>query len=233
MKPTISIVMPSYNNEAYLAETIDSILRQDYKKWELIIIDDGSTDGSKYLYRYFENKDDRIKVVYNEHQGISHARNTGIELAQGEFIAVMDSDDLMNPKRLRMSLNAIKDVDFVYGPYGLANEKGEVQQWVNPGKRMTVDNFKQNNAWPHVTIMARKDCFFSHPYRDEFTANDDAWLVWKWFRTGYKAKRINEPLVIVRVHEASTSRTKLKEIARVNEIVQEEIKQYENLYKGL
>jgi glycosyltransferase involved in cell wall biosynthesis len=212
--------MPSYNREAYLADTIDSIIAQSYKDWELIIVDDGSTDDSKILYDYYKDLDDRIKVIYNKHKGISVARNTAIDAARGDFICVMDSDDLMVKDRLKESLKAIKDVDFVYSPYAI--EQGGQIQVINCPKKVTFEDVKRNASWPHVTIMARKKCFDENPYRDDFTANDDAWLVWKWFEAGYTNKKIKHPMVLVKLHEGNTSKTRQKEIDRTQLIMNRE-----------
>lgn len=222
----ISIVMPSYNREAYLAETVESIIGQTYKDWELIIVDDGSTDDSKFLYDYYTKLDKRIKVVYMEHGGISKARNEGMRNSKGEYICVMDSDDLMVSGRLKESLKAIKKVDFVYSPYGIANN-GVITE-VDTPKKVTFEDVKKNGAWPHVTIMARRKCFTENPYKDEFTANDDAWLVWKWFEAGYTAKRITKPMVLVKLHGGNVSKTRQKEIDRVQKVLNKEYKAYEN-----
>jgi len=214
----ISIVMPSYNREAYLAESINSVIGQSYKKWELIIVDDGSTDGSHYLYDYFTKKDDRIKVIYTKNQGISKARLTGVEAAQGDFIAVMDSDDLMHPERLKKSLKAIKGYDFVYSSYYIADEKAQIQTAVYPKGKVEKSDIVKNASWPHVTIMAKRD-LFNHSYREDFNVNDDAWLVWQWFKLGHKAKMIKEPLMIVRMHEGNVTKEKAKEIAKTQKIM--------------
>lgn len=214
----ISIVMPSKDREAYLAETIDSILAQSYKDFELIIVDDGSTDGSRHLYDYYTKKDERVKVIYIKYSGISIARMTGVKESKGEYIAVMDSDDVMVVDRLKLSLKKIKGHDFVYSPYGIFKD-GEVTVF-DPPHKVTFEDVKKNGAWPHVTIMARRECF-DGAYREDFKVNDDAWLVWQFFKRGYKAKYINRPLVAVRFHEGNTSKRK-KEIAVTQKIMDAE-----------
>jgi glycosyltransferase involved in cell wall biosynthesis len=212
----ISIIMPAWNREAYLADTIESIIGQSYKDFELIIVDDGSTDDSKFLYDYYTKKDKRIKVLYVEHGGISKARNEGISVSQGEYICVMDSDDLMVKDRLKVSLKAIDGYDFVYSPYAI-HRGGEIQV-VDTPKKITFEDVKKNGAWPHVTIMAKRECFIENPYRDDFIVNDDAWLVWKWFQAGYKAKRITKPMVLVKIHESNITKRR-PEIERTQKIM--------------
>ena len=89
----VSIIIPVYNAGIYLDECIESVLKQTYLEWELLLIDDGSTDGSREKCEQYSSNDPRIKVIYSERGGVSHARNTGIEKAQGEYFFFMDHDD--------------------------------------------------------------------------------------------------------------------------------------------
>ena len=100
--------MPVYNGEKYIAEAIESILTQTFTDFELIIVDDGSQDGSWEIIRSYAARDDRIRIIQLEHNmGLSNARNRGIAAANGEFITSMDCDDISLPERLR------KQVDFL------------------------------------------------------------------------------------------------------------------------
>ncbi len=99
--PQVSVVMPVYNGEKYLAEAIESILGQTFDDFELIIVDDCSTDGSAEIAREYAERDSRIKIVQRETNGGSaDARNSGIAIATGEYIAAMDADDVSLPERL-------------------------------------------------------------------------------------------------------------------------------------
>mgnify|MGYP000946444976 FL=1 len=121
--------MPCFNRVAYLAESVDSILNQTYKDLELILVDDGSTDDSNILFEYYQKKDPRVKVIHQNNQGISRARNAGIKEAKGEYIVVADSDDISNPNRLKWSIKAIQGHDFVYGTYGLGDARAIPLGW--------------------------------------------------------------------------------------------------------
>lgn len=94
----ISIIVPVYNTEGYLCKCIDSILNQTYKFFELILVDDGSTDNSLNICKEYEEKDKRIKVFHKENGGQGSARNLGIDKAEGEYIGFVDSDDFIHPR---------------------------------------------------------------------------------------------------------------------------------------
>ena len=91
--PKVSVIMPVYNVQQYLRQAVDSISQQTYSNWELILIDDGSTDGSGKLCDEYGMSDERIKVIHQENKGLSGARNTGIAVAEGKYLLFVDSDD--------------------------------------------------------------------------------------------------------------------------------------------
>ena len=96
MKDLISIIIPVYNAECYLGECINSIIEQTYSNLEILLIDDGSIDGSGQICDEFASKDERIKVVHKENGGVSSARNKGLDLAKGKYIAFVDADDFVD-----------------------------------------------------------------------------------------------------------------------------------------
>lgn len=97
MEELISVVIPVYNTEKYLERCLNSVCKQEYSHLEIILVDDGSTDGSLGICYRFEKADSRIKVVQQDNQGPAQARNTGIKLAKGSYIAFVDSDDYVVP----------------------------------------------------------------------------------------------------------------------------------------
>lgn len=115
----ISIIVPIYNVEHYLSPCLDSILNQSFTDFELILVDDGSTDGSEQICDEYASVDSRIKVIHQENAGISEARNKGQDCAQGDFLYFMDGDDQIHPQLLEILYNAIisDDYDFsmIYG----------------------------------------------------------------------------------------------------------------------
>ena len=103
--PEVSVVVPAYNSVAYTVETVESVLGQTYSDLELIVVDDGSTDHTREALRpYF----DRIQYVYQENEGACRARNLGITLSKGEYVACLDCDDLWLPNKLEQSISVLE-----------------------------------------------------------------------------------------------------------------------------
>lgn len=115
----ISIIMPVYKTAPFIAEAIESVLRQTYPQWELIIVDDGSPDNAPVIAHTYAQKDKRIKVIHQTNQGVSVARNTGITHCQGEYLGFLDSDDYYFPNFLQAMVDKIKSThcDSVYCGY--------------------------------------------------------------------------------------------------------------------
>ncbi len=224
----VSIVCPTYNRAAYLAEAVESVLKQSYKNIELIVVDDCSTDSTPILMEYFCKKDKRVKYIVNRHnEGISCARNIGIKASNGSYIAVMDSDDIMSPDRIKKSLAKLKDCDCVYSSYLQADENGKVYGMVTPKApaQLNMPEILKSQMIPHVTMVGKKKFFC---YKDDYRSNDDMYLVAKMFSEGVKFKKIREPLMIVRYHQNSTSNTKKKDIKRVTDLIKKEFDEKTN-----
>lgn len=228
MKPLVSIIIPCYNRETYLAECIRSIQAQTYKNWELILVDDGSTDGSNYIYDFFTKEDKRIKVVYAKHKGIASARNLGFKHSKGEFIAVFDSDDVMVPQRLSENVKALQKVDFCTSYYWISDSHltPELSQVIMSNTKVGFEEIKNNATWPHFMITAKRKCFEENPYREDFKKNDDSGLMWDWFKAGYTYKVIRKPLGIQRGHSGNTSKSKSGELERVQKVLDKEYAEY-------
>lgn len=123
----VSIIMPCYNGEKYIGETIDSVIGQTYANWELIVIDDGSQDCSVDVVRRYAVKDIRIKMLQQQNAGSAAARNKGIRNAEGQYIALLDADDLWLPTFLDEQIRFMKEKKAlcVNCSYGRINEKSE------------------------------------------------------------------------------------------------------------
>ena len=100
-QPLVSIIMPVYNCEKYISEAIESVLSQSYQNWELLIVDDGSTDHSPEIIDRYAQKDVRIQSFHNKNEGVSAARNFALSKISGELVTFIDSDDVYHPDRLQ------------------------------------------------------------------------------------------------------------------------------------
>lgn len=108
--PTISVVIPCYNQAKYLSETLDSLLKQSFKNWEGIIVNDGSPDNTEEIAMLYLEKDTRFRYIAKVNGGLSSARNCGINSAKGEYILPLDSDDILEPTYLEKALNVFLEV---------------------------------------------------------------------------------------------------------------------------
>lgn len=123
--PQISIIVPVYNVEQYLPRCIDSILAQSFDDFELLLVDDGSTDSSGKICDNYTSKDERVYVVHKENGGVSSARNAGLDIAKGKWIYFVDSDDVILPNALETFMSYIKSKSkFVMAGFTISEENG-------------------------------------------------------------------------------------------------------------
>lgn len=124
----VSVIVPVYNTSRYLSECLESIIAQSYSNIEIICVNDGSTDNSLEILQKYAAKDSRIKIISQKNQGQSAARNIGLSLCTGDFIIMVDSDDTIDNKLIKICLEHMKkyDVDGVYFNSDRFNEKGDV-----------------------------------------------------------------------------------------------------------
>lgn len=111
MNDKISVIVPMYNVEKYIAKCLESVMGQTYENIEIIVIDDGSTDGSLDICNSYAQKDSRLTVVHQDNKGVSAARNKGLELATGDYIGFVDSDDYLEPEMYSILMNLMKEND--------------------------------------------------------------------------------------------------------------------------
>ena len=213
MTPLVSIIMPCYNAERYIAQSIESVLAQTYQNWELLITDDCSTDNSVKVATKYSLQDDRINLlVPDEHQGIARTRNMSISRARGRFMAFLDNDDMWKPEKLEKQVNFMleKGIGFSYTSYELIDIDGVLKNKVI--KTQGVVDYKKylrNTIIGCGTVMIDRDKVghFSMPIND---TSDDmaAWL--NILRKGYKAYPLDEVLQQYRVTGKSASSNKFK-----------------------
>lgn len=128
--PKVSIIMPVYNKADYLPETFNALISQSYQDWEMIVINDGSTDGSADIIEKYMGRDSRICCIKQNNRGVSAARNTGLSKASGEWIWFVDADDLPNRKFLKNVFSNERDdtIDIIVGNYQRLETDGEIHE---------------------------------------------------------------------------------------------------------
>ena len=139
-QPKISIIIPVYNAEKYLRQCLDSILNQSFRDFEVLLIDDGSKDGSGEICDEYAEKDKRIRVWHQENQGVSGARNVGLKNAQGEWIYFPDADDIVMSDAYSMMLAiAGEETDYVMCGYEVYDEKGQCTYAISIRQQKNID----------------------------------------------------------------------------------------------
>ncbi len=129
-RPLVTVVMPSYNAKRFIGAAIESVIAQSYKNLEIILVDDGSTDGTTAVVEQYCRKDSRIQLLRQQNEGVASARNRGIQSGRGEYIAPIDSDDIWHPSKIEAQVLALsqagESVGLVYSWISLIDEKGRV-----------------------------------------------------------------------------------------------------------
>lgn len=208
----ISIVIPVYNSEKYIKETIECILNQTYKNWEIIFVDDGSKDGSVDIIRDYQ--DERMHLYQNEkNQGPAYTRNKGIEKARGRYLAYMDADDLCDADKLEKQICFMKKTGcaFCFTGYEFAGEDGKRNGKIVriPEKMEYKDALKRTTISTITVMFDRKQISNEVLYMPLDARGEDTATWWKILRHGYTAYGIDEPLSVYRRYGGSRSSNKL------------------------
>ena len=210
----VSVIVPIYNVEKYLNKCIESIINQTYKNLEIILIDDGSTDKSGKICDRFEKKDNRIKVIHQKNAGVSSARNTGIDSADGLWIAFIDSDDWVEENYIKNLIeNTSKDVDVVQcGYYRIVEEKKEQINCAGKLEIKNADEFLNGCLNPqtayglcHMKII-RKSIINDIRFNEKIVVCEDALFNIQISRNMKYFKMIKQPLYNYRINRDSVVR---------------------------
>jgi glycosyltransferase involved in cell wall biosynthesis len=235
----ISIIIPTYNSDKYICEAIDSILCQTYKDYEIIVIDDGSTDNTRII---IANHYPTVRYFYSSNRGVSSARNIGISKARGEFIAFLDADDLWAPEKLDKQVKLFwskPELGLVFTEHSLFNETGVVKIGADKRRRLMHGNIVRNvflNSYVATpTVMVRKHVFDRVGLFEEelIVAEDDN--MWMRIAMVYPIELIDDSLALIRIVEGSLSRGKSYRnlIPAVKKHIELIINKYPTIYKCL
>ncbi len=212
--PTISVVMPVYNAERYLAEALDSILVQTFSDFEFIILDDGSTDTSLEILRRSAARDSRIRLISRPNTGIVGALNDALQASRGEYVARMDADDVSLPDRFERQISYLRkhaDCVGVGSAILLIDADGDPicrQQWSMSHEQIEAELLQGRGGLAHPTAMLRRaDVLQVGGYRPHVQYAEDVDL---WLRLGESGRLANIPDVLLnyRVHPGSLCTTR-------------------------
>lgn len=216
LNPTVSVVMPAYNAEKYLAEAIDSILAQTYTDFELIIVNDGSTDATKQIILSYS--DPRIVYLENEkNSGICVTLNNGLRNARGKYIARMDSDDISLTDRLAIQVKYMEE-----NP-GIAASGTDIEifgEGITPGVFTQLHTPEEcfaglmfNSCFAHPTVIMRKSILdkYNLEYKDEYRGLEDYALWWEIGKHS-QLNNIPQPLLRYRQHKGQETKNVTKRV---------------------
>lgn len=210
----VSVIIPVYNSSKYLFQCIDSVINQDYNNLEIIIIDDSSSDDSLSIINSF--KDKRIKIVkLKKNRGVSYARNKGIDLATGDYICFIDSDDYWYKDKVSKQVKFMKDNDykFTYGSY--LYMKNNHTHVAKVPKKITYKEALGNTTIFTSTVMFDMNYFKKkHIYMPDIILGQDTACWWKILKGGVTAYGMSDILSVYRISEYSLSSNKLRALKR-------------------
>lgn len=209
--PKISVVVPAYNAMTYLPETLENVLQQTWQDFEVIVVNDGSSDETPQWVAQLT--DPRVKLISQENQGLSGARNTGITHAQGEYVAFLDADDLWEPSKLQKQLQVVEknpNIGLVYTWVVLIDSQGR-----KTGR--TFQDQAQGQVWTTLiqenivrcgsVALVRRECFETCGLFDKnLRSFVEDWDMWLRIASKYQFAVVPEGLVYYRQHANSASR---------------------------
>lgn len=209
----VSIIMPAYNSEKYIVESIESVISQTYKNWELIVVNDCSKDKTLEIIKKFSEKNDKIKIFNNEeNKGVVFSRNLALKQSKGQYIAFLDSDDLWLEKKLEKQLELMKKekCSFSITGYMQIDENGRDINCIKAPLKLEYKEALKGNKIGCLTVLINKEeiGFFEMPnmkHEDYAT-----WL--KIMKKGYNVCGLDEPLAKYRKGSHTLSSNKLKVI---------------------
>lgn len=211
--PMVTVIMPAYRAQAYIEAAVRSVMAQTLSDWELIVLDDCSGDGTPELVRALAREDARIRLVCNgENMGVARTRNRGLDMARGEYIALLDSDDVWLPEKLERQLARMKDTgaDICYCSYAIVDAAGERcrPDYLVPPE-VDFDRLLGENVIGCSTVVLSRRALEAHRFATDFYHED--YVLWvTLLREGFRAVGCTEPLVHWRFIENSRSFDKRK-----------------------
>ena len=207
----VSVIMPAYNAERYIEESITSVLNQSHKNIELIIVNDCPTDNTLKLVENIAQKDKRVVVINNSFNlGCAESRNRALAIARGEYIAFCDSDDVWAENKIEKQLNQIKenDVDMVFTAYEMIDGSGKQIKYRNVKEKISMDDLLRENIVIFSTTLFKSRAIGNIRFNAHWFHEDYIFLL-ECLQRGLVFSGIDEYLVKYRVHNQGRSFNKI------------------------
>lgn len=201
-QPLVSVIIPVYNSEQYLSETLDSVLATDYANFEVIVMDDGSKDASIQIAQKYADNDSRVKLFSQPNGGVCKARNNAIKHASGEYIFPVDSDDLINPDFIRKAVNVISKDNEIKAVFPRIDFFGDREgEWKL--RDFSIRLLARKNILPACAVFRKTDWEKAGGYDEEIIARED-WEFWiSVLKNGGKIVKLPEISVHYRIRQGS------------------------------
>lgn len=206
-KPRVSVIMPAYNAARFIGDAIRSVQAQTITDWELLVLDDGSTDDTCAIVKSMAEQDERIRLLPNgENMGVARTRNRGFELSRGEYIALLDSDDLWQPRKLEIQLAAMEQGAALcccaYAIIGADGEKARADYPVP--EEITYEKLLRENVIGCSTVVLRRELAQQYRFTTDFYHED--YVLWlQLLKDGHRA--VGCPQVLAAWRYAADSRS--------------------------
>lgn len=209
MKPRVSVVIPCFNHASYLDRAIHSVLAQEFGAWEAIVVNDGSTDDTATVVAQYD--DPRIRYIYQDNQGLSAARNTGIRAAEGIYLAFLDADDEWEPDFLQCCVGVLESGGTLAGVYTLnyfIDDQGTRLPQLG-GQIVSTASFRSRNLeggfFPPNAVLVRSGLVRAVGLFDTRLTSEEDWDLWIRISERHEMQGIPRPLARYRVHPGSMS----------------------------
>ena len=209
-RPELSIVMTVFNGESFVGEAVSSMLTQTYQDFELVIVDDGSTDRTPQVLSALEKRDHRIRVISQRNYGIARANNNACEVARGRYLARLDHDDISLPDRLRLQMDFLEknpNAAVLGGAIEVIDSRGNAVYGVQypTNHAQILRELPHRACFAHSAVTMRRDAFMAvGKYREQFAPGED-YDLWLRFSEQYQMANLSEIIIQHRIHTDSYS----------------------------
>jgi len=215
-QPLVSIITPAYNCSKVISETIESVLSQEYENWEMIIVNDASTDNTQKIIEKYTNLDARIKLYKLEiNSGSATAKNYAIKKSHGKYIAFLDADDLWEKKKLKIQIEYMEMTRcaFSFTAYEFFSKSTDlIRKYIKVPKLITYKKYLSNTIIGNSTVIMNKDIIGNIEIKNGYLEDVLTWMF--YLKKGFNAYGINNVLMSYRVYKESKSGKKLKNSKR-------------------